>query len=279
MEVVLVIVIVVLLVGAGVGFFLFRRHYQQLLKMAMRRAQKSEQLKAVFIDNACHTLRTPLNAISGYSTMILETPDAMMKPEEVREMVGNIEQNSKQLLGFVDQLVELSKFEGITPSFTFIEVNLTELMASYRREALNYTKPDVAVQVRTDLSPHCKGTLDTNFMHQLMMHLLKNAAMHTTQGDIVIKYGYERKGIKVTITYMGIGQAELVGADIYSFLQKENALADVNESSALGLATCKAIVEVLGGEFYMETEANSKTVATFWFPCKMRDRRKDLYTL
>ena len=42
MEVVLVIVIVVLLVGAGVGFFLFRRHYQQLLKMAMRRAQKSE---------------------------------------------------------------------------------------------------------------------------------------------------------------------------------------------------------------------------------------------
>ena len=267
MEVVLVIVIVVLLVGAGVGFFLFRRHYQQQLKMAMRRAQKSEQLKAVFIDNACHTLRTPLNAISGYSTMILETPDAMMKPEEVREMVGNIEKNSKQLLGFVDQLVELSKFEGITPSFTFIEVNLTELMASYRREAMNYTKPDVAVQVRTDLSPHCKGTLDTNFMHQLMMHLLKNAAMHTTQGDIVIKYGYERKGIKVTITYMGIGQAELVGAD------------NVNESSALGLATCKAIVEVLGGEFYIETEANSKTVATFWFPCKMRDRRKDLYTL
>ena len=257
MEVVLVIVIVVLLVGAGVGFFLFRRHYQQQLKMAMRRAQKSEQLKAVFIDNACHTLRTPLNAISGYSTMILETPDAMMKPEEVREMVGNIEKNSKQLLGFVDQLVELSKFEGITPSFTFIEVNLTELMASYRREAMNYTKPDVAVQVRTDLSPHCKGTLDTNFMHQLMMHLLKNAAMHTTQGDIV----------------------ELVGADIYAFLQKENALADVNESSALGLATCKAIVEVLGGEFYIETEANSKTVATFWFPCKMRDRRKDLYTL
>ena len=182
MEVVLLIIIVVLLVGAGVGFFFFRRHWQQQLKMAMRRAQKSEQLKAVFIDNACHTLRTPLNAISGYSTMILETPDTMMQPDHVRELAGKIEKNSKQLLGFVDQLVELSKFEGITPSFTFIEVNLTELMASYRREAMNYTKPDVAVQVRTDLSPHCKGTLDTNFMHQLMMHLLKNAAMHTTQG-------------------------------------------------------------------------------------------------
>ena len=159
MELVLLIVIVVLLLVAGVGFFLFRRHYQQQLKLAMRRAQKSEQLKAVFIDNACHTLRTPLNAISGYTTMILETPDTMMQPDHVRELAGNIEKDSKQLLGFVDQLVELSKFEGITPSFTFIEVNLTELMASYRREALNYTKPDVSVQVRTDLSPHCKGTL------------------------------------------------------------------------------------------------------------------------
>ena len=169
MEVVLLIIIVVLLVGAGVGFFFFRRNWQQQLKMAMRRAQKSEQLKAVFIDNACHTLRTPLNAISGYSTMILETPDTMMQPDHVRELAGNIEKDSKQLLGFVDQLVELSKFEGITPSFTFIEVNLTELMASYRREAMSYTKPDVSVQVRTDLSPHCKGTLDTNFMHQLIL--------------------------------------------------------------------------------------------------------------
>ena len=279
MDVVLLIVIVVLLLGAGVGFFFFHRYYKQQLNLAMRRAQKSEQLKAVFIDNACHTLRTPLNAISGYSTMILETPDAMMKPEEVREMAGNIEKDSKQLLGFVDQLVELSRFEGITPSFTFIEVNLTELMASYRREALNYTKPDVAIHVRTDLSPHCKGTLDTNFMHQLMMHLLKNAAVHTTQGDIIVRYGYERKGIRVAISYTGIGQAEMIGTDIYAFLQKENALANVNESSALGLATCKAIVEVLGGEFYIETEANSKTVATFWFPCKMRDKRKDLYMI
>lgn len=37
----------------------------------------------------------------------------------------------------------MSKFEGITPSFTFIEVNLSELMASYRRETMNLTKPDV----------------------------------------------------------------------------------------------------------------------------------------
>lgn len=80
-------------------------------------------------------------------------------------MVTNTSNNAQQLLDFVTELYDMSKFEGITPSFTFIEVNLSELMASYRRETMNLTKPDVLVRVSTDLSPHCRGVLDTNLMH------------------------------------------------------------------------------------------------------------------
>jgi K+-sensing histidine kinase KdpD len=208
--------------------------------------------------------------------MIVEENDATMQPAHVKELARNISNDTQQLIDFVSQLIEMSKFEGITPSFTFIEVNLSELMASYRREAMTITKPDVTVRVSSDLSPHCRAVLDTNFMHQLMMHLLANAARHVTQGDIVIKYGHERKGLRVAVTYMGIGQAELLGTDIYSFLQKEDALKNVNGSSVLGLSICKAIVEMLGGEFYMDTEYDKKTVASFWFPCKMKDTHRSV---
>ena len=276
MEIVLIVIILLLLIGGAIGAWCMYRHYMQLLKKEVKRAQQSEQLKSVFIENVSRTLRTPLNAILGYSNMILEEKDESMQPAMVKEMAGHIKVDSEELLGFVAQLFEMSKFEGITPSFTFIEVNLTELMASYRREALNIAKPDVSVRVRTDLSPHCKAFLDTNLMHQLMMHLLTNATRHTSQGDIIIAYANERRGLKVTITYSGNGKAELIGSDIYSFLQKEDALKHVNESSILGLSLCKAIVEMLGGEFYMDTEYERKTVASFWFPCKMRDRHKDV---
>ena len=275
MNVVFLIIVIALLAAFGTVIYFMRRHYRKLLRNAVKRAQKSEQLKSAFIENASRTLRTPLNAILGYSNLIQEENDATMQPTQVKQMASNITKDAQELLGFVEQLHELSKFEGITPSFTFIEVNLTELMASYRREALTLTKPEVSVRVDTDLSPHCRAQLDTNFMHQLMMHLLSNAARHITQGDIVIKYGNERKGLKVTITYMGMGQAEVIGADIYSFLQKEDALTQVNESPLLGLATCRAIVEMLGGEFYMDTEYDKKTVAAFWFPCKMVNMHKD----
>ena len=268
--------LLVLLIAFGISIYFVRRHYLQLLKKEIRRAQKSEQLKSVFIDNISRSLRSPLNAILGYSNMILEEKDETMQPAQVRELATNISSDTKQLVDFVSQLYEMSKFEGITPSFTFIEVNLTELMASYRREALNITKPDVTVRVTTDLSPHCRAVLDTNFMHQLMMHLLTNAANHITDGDIVINYGQERKGLKVTISYTGIGQAELLGADIYSFLQKEDMLQQGNHSSVLGLSICRAIVEMLGGEFYLDTAYDKKTVASFWFPCEMKDTHKNV---
>ena len=276
MNVVFIIIIALLLAGGAIGFFFIHRRYERKLKKEVTRAQKSERLKSVFLENISRTLRTPLNAILGYTNMILEDENETMKPAQVKELATNIHQNTEQLLGFVSKVFELTQFEGVTPAFTFIEVNLIELMASYRREAMNYTKPDVGVRVTTTLSPHCRGVLDTNLMHQLMMHLLKNAAKHVAQGDIVIKYDCKRRGLHVSISYMGIGQAELVGTDIYSFLQKENALSEVNESSALGISISRAIVEVLGGEFYLDTENDKKTVASFWFPCEMKDLYKDM---
>ena len=275
MNVVTLVVIIILLIAFGICLILVRRHYTKLLDVANKRAQKSQQLKSVFIDNISRTLRSPLQVIEGFCNMILDEKDENMQPAQVRESMLNVSSQTQELIAFVAQLHEMSKFEGITPSFTFIEVNLSELMASYRREAMNYTKPDVSVRVTTDLSPHCKAILDTNLMHQLMMHLLTNAAAHVTRGDILVKYGAERKGLKITINFIGIGQSELVGVDIYSLLQEENALKNSVMSSALGLAISKAIVEMFGGEFYMDSD-NDKTLASVWFPCQMKDTYKDL---
>jgi K+-sensing histidine kinase KdpD len=271
-----IIFAVLLLIVFGVSLYFIQLHYKHLLKKEVKRAQKSERIKSMFIENVSHTLRAPIKAISGYCDMILEEKDEEMQPAQVRELVTNMSSSTQQLLEFISQLYDMTKLQGITPSFTFIEVNLSELMTSYRRETMNITKPDVIVRVTTDLSPHCKGVLDTNLMHQLMMHLLSNAAHHITGNDIVIKYAEERKGLKVTITYAGQGQADILGADIYSYLQKEDALMNANDSSAFGLSVCKAIVDMLGGEFYVDTEYDKKTVTCFWIPCKMRDTHKDM---
>ena len=271
-----ILVSIILLIVFVIGLFLVRHYYQKLMDVAIKRAQKSEQLKSVFIDNISRTLRSPLNTIAGSCDTILEEKGENMQPAQVRKLVSDISDNSKELIEFVEQLHEMSKFEGITPSFTFIEVNLTELMASYRREAMNYTKPEVAVRVTSDLSPHCRGILDTNLMHQLMMHLLTIAARQVTEGDIFIRYTCERRGLKVSISYTGIENFEQEGNDIFSYLQKDDALKDAHKSSSFGFAISRAIVDMFGGEFYMDSGQDNKNVATFWFPCEMKDVYKDI---
>lgn len=267
----IVLTIIILIIAFGICFLLVYRHYATLLDVAVKRAQKSEQLKAVFIENISRTLHSPLKSITDSCNTILEGKDEDLKPALVKKTLADIYVNLKETTDYVSQLHEMSKFEGITPSFTFIEVNLSELMASYRREAMNYTKPEVSVRVTTDLSPHCRAVLDTNLMHQLMMHLLTDAAHHVTQGDIFIRYSCERRGLHVSISYTGMGQAELEGDDIYSILQKDEALKDAVKSPLFRQAICRAIVDMFGGEFYMDSEDNKKTVSSFWFPCKMVD--------
>lgn len=263
----------VLLIGFAAALFFIHRYYSQQLKREVNRAQKSERLKSVFLDNASQTLRAPLNAILGYSNMILEEKNDTMDAVQVKQMAGHIQQSSQELLEFIKQLMDLSNFDGGMPSFTFIEVNLAELMASYRREAMNLTRSDVSIRVRTDLSPHCKVTLDTNFMHQLMMHLLNNAAKHATQGEIVVTYTSERNGLKVMLNYLGNGQADVINEDIFSYLQKD-ALKMNGDVNGLGLPISKAIIDAVGGELDIDTQDGRKTVAQFWFPCKMRDKHK-----
>lgn len=264
-----------MLIGFAFTFVLLYQHYERKVKNQVRRARMSEQMRSAFLSNVSHALRTPLAAIESYSKMILDEKDALMRPAQVKEMASHIHQNSKDVIEYITQLRALSNFDGDTPAFMIVQVNLAELMASYRRETVSLTKPEIQVKLRTDLSPYCKAFLDTNYMHQLMMHMLSNAARFAVQGDININYGYERRGLRVKITYTGNGQADLLGSDLYSFLQKEDALTSSKDTSALGISVCKAILDAIGGDFEMDTENGRKTIISFWFPCKLKDKHKD----
>lgn len=271
------IVIIALVVLFAVGLYFVRRGYLRKLNREVKRAQSSERIKTIFLANVSHALRTPLNAIIGFSDILLkEQEKGQVDPEQLKEAATHINQNGHQLLFFIQQLLELSNFESSVLTFSLIEVNLAELMASYRREAMHETNPNVSVLVRSSLSPHCKATLDTNLMHQLMMHLLRNSAHFTKEGSITINYEYERKGMRVTITDTGEGIPQEYLDNAFSLLHAEDSLTLENRATELGLSICKAIIDGMGGEISLSAEPGKGTTATVWFPCRMRDMTKDV---
>ena len=268
-----IIIVLLLLVGAA-GFYVFRKYYLTLLHKEVDRARRSEHIKTVFLANVSNALRNPLNNIISKSNDLLTTGVENTKAEQLTDSLTQINKDGNQLMYFISQLLELSNFESGLQTFTLIEVNLAELMASYRREAQRDASPNVSVFVRSKLSPHCKGTLDTNLMYQLMMHLLQNAIRHTTEGSICINYEAERDGLQVSIVDTGDGIPQKFHGNISNVLQSDEALNMFNKNSGLGLSICKAIVDGMNGEISLKSEEGKGTTVTVYFPCRLRDKKK-----
>ena len=268
------IIFILVLVLFAVCLFLVQHYYHVRLRNEIGRAQRSERIKTVFMANVSHALRTPLNAIITDSQKLLDNEES--DPKKLKAMMNTINQNGKQLLYFISQLLELSSFDSNMATFTLIEVNLAELMASYRREAQRDAGAEVTVVVRSPLSPHAKGMVDTNLMYQLMTHLLHNALSHTKQGTVTIDYDYADNGLKIEVIDTGDGEPQDFKSNFSTLIQGNDSLALFNQRSGLGLSICKSIVEGLHGTIELKSEKGKGTHVTVWIPCKMRDMKKGL---
>lgn len=268
------IIFILILVLFAICLILVQHYYQVRLRNEIGRAQRSERIKTVFMANVSHALRTPLNAIITDSQKLLDNEES--DPKKLKAMMTTINQNGKQLLYFISQLLELSSFDSNMATFTLIEVNLAELIASYRREAQRDAGAEVTVVVRSPLSPHAKGMVDTNLMYQLMTHLLHNALSHTKQGTVTIDYDYADNGLKIEVIDTGDGEPQDFKSNFSTLIQGNDSLALFNQRSGLGLSICKSIVEGLHGTIELKSEKGKGTHVTVWIPCKMRDMKKGL---
>lgn len=268
------IIFILILVLFAICLILVQHYYQVRLRNEIGRAQRSERIKTVFMANVSHALRTPLNAIITDSQKLLDNEES--DPKKLKAMMTTINQNGKQLLYFISQLLELSSFDSNMATFTLIEVNLAELIASYRREAQRDAGAEVTVVVRSPLSPHAKGMVDTNLMYQLMTHLLHNALAHTQEGTITIDYDYADNGLKIEVIDTGDGEPQDFKSNFSTLIQGNDSLALFNQRSGLGLSICKSIVEGLHGTIDLKSEKGKGTHVTVWIPCKMRDMKKGL---
>jgi signal transduction histidine kinase len=268
------IIFILVLVLFAICLFLVQHYYHVRLRNEIGRAQRSERIKTVFMANVSHALRTPLNAIITDSQKLLDNEES--DPKKLKAMMTTINQNGKQLLYFISQLLELSSFDSNMATFTLIEVNLAELIASYRREAQRDAGANVQVVVRSPLSPHAKGMVDTNLMYQLMTHLLHNALAHTQEGTITIDYDYADNGLKIEVIDTGDGEPQDFKSNFSTLIQGNDSLALFNQRSGLGLSICKSIVEGLHGTIELKSEKGKGTHVTVWIPCKMRDMKKGL---
>lgn len=246
-------------------FIIFQRWYQIKLKNEMKRAQRSERAKTVFLGNVSHILRTPLNAINGFSEVLKMAGEGDLSAEERTQLATMINDNGEHLLGFIDELLILTDIETSDMQFNRSEVDLNAAMESYAEEARKLLHEGVKLEV--DGPENCRIYVDEKPMRTVTMHFLSNAVEHTEKGQITLTYRLKSNNLYVEVKDTGCGVPEDLRKNIFSLLT-EKATAVQDEIPSLGLTICKAIVDHSNGEIGLVSPPEGGACFWYWVPVK-----------
>ena len=245
-----------------------QRLHSQRLHKEMRRAQKSEQLKTVFLANVSHALRTPLNAIIGFSDMMQSMPEGTLSAADQQEMLNQIHGNGEQLLYFINELLQLSTIQGNGIDFQSVECNIGQLVNEYANLVRPDLKEGVTLQVN-EQQQELTAFTDPNHLRLITMHLLSNAVKHTTHGSITISYKARNNGLYLEVKDTGNGLPDDLKENIFTLLSDKHTFVQ-EQSPGLGLSICKAIIDAVHGKIGVESTEGQGATFWFWIPCKIK---------
>ncbi len=245
---------------------------QVKLRTAEEEAIEANTAKSRFLANMSHEIRTPLNAVMGMTNLLRESE----LTAEQREYVETIYQGSESLLTIISDILDLSKIESGKLELeaeplnlrTCVELTL-DIMAARAREKhlelLYRMNPDVPEAIRSDITR----------LRQILLNLLSNAIKFTDHGEVIVTVhtggpsGATKDGhllLHFTVTDTGIGiPPERIDRLFRPFSQIDASTTRKYGGTGLGLAISRRLVELMGGEMWVESSGVPGDGSAFHF--------------
>jgi signal transduction histidine kinase len=233
------------------------------LMAAKEQAERSDKIKSLFLANMSHEIRTPMNGILGFAELIREAD----VPTEITENVDVIITNGKHLLDLINDIVDVSKIEAGLMELKKLTFDLNGLMRElhvfFQNDPMVLRK-NLEIRMCLDLPDGVRITADRMRLKQVLDNLLKNACKFTRQGHVEFGYRYQNDILVFSVKDTGVGIAEEEKEMIFQrFMQVATNITPNEEGSGLGLTISKAIVNVMGGDMWMESTLGEGS--TFYF--------------
>ncbi len=237
---------------------------------AKEKAVEADRLKSAFLANMSHEIRTPMNAIIGF-TDLLNQDD--VDPASRSEYVELINSNSTHLLKLIDDIIDISKIEAGELKISKAEAELEPIFSQtyhVQKEALKK-----AGKSHIELSYNLPGKniemiTDPMRLQQILTNLVSNSIKFTSEGKI--EFGvtaHDKDSIKFYVQDTGVGMSKEKMDYIFDrFRQVEEHTSRQYQGSGLGLAISKQLVELLGGEIWVDSQENKGTTFYFTLPHK-----------
>ena len=231
---------------------------------ALAQAERASHAKDELLANLSHDMRTPLNGILG----MMDINDSCDDPAVARANREKARSAARQLLGLVDDLLEMSKLKSGDFQMAREEFLLADVVDAALADVRAYA---AGADVTVLYSGHSRALSamrvvgSPTYMRQILMSVLDNAVRYNKSGGRVVleadlARGESRARFTCSITDTGVGMSEEYVARIFEpFSQGEQSARSVYQGSGLGMAIVKSLVEFMGGEVVVESHAGQGT--------------------
>jgi PAS domain S-box-containing protein len=249
-----------------------RKQAEDALIRAKEKAEESDRLKTAFLQNMSHEIRTPMNAIIGFSSLLAENYNNKQKLEEFTEI---IKISGNYLLEIINDILDLSKIESGQLTVNFEQCNLNELcneLTVYFGEfQIRLKKQHIELNLHPT-NDSTKNTIITDKikLRQILINLLNNAFKFTNSGKIEAGCKYNsQNNLVFYVSDSGMGIPKDKQSIIFErFVQLNQGSTKNIRGTGLGLSIVKGLVELMGGEIWIESEVNKGTTFYFTLPFK-----------
>lgn len=232
------------------------------------RAEASERSKSEFLASMSHEIRTPMTGVMGFADMLL---DSSLRPED-REKVIKIKGATQSLLTIINDILDLSKLDAGRLSIEHLDFNIktaVDEVLDLVRERARVKNLSLTADFSDGIEVGMHG--DPTRFRQILINLVGNAVKFTHKGGVTIKVRQSGDGndefIEFRVIDTGIGISPENQKRLFSdFSQADASISRHYEGTGLGLAISKRLVELMGGEIWVESEAGKGSQFCFRLP-------------
>ena len=236
------------------------------LQAAKEAAEYADRAKSEFLANMSHELRTPLNAIIGFAEILRDEIIAPMKPEQ-KELATDIHTSGRHLLDMINDILDLSKIEAGTMDLDFETFSIVETMEEVNT-IINALASKKRIQLTREFDQDITVTADKTKFKQILYNLLSNGVKFTNEGgQVTTKLEISNNSLLIRVIDTGVGiSPEHQGMLFQAFTQVDTSKARAHEGTGLGLALTKRLIELHGGEIWVESTVDKGSTFSFTLP-------------